>query len=65
MARKLLETRVLTLAAPAYLDRYGVPLTPHDLPRHETILFRLPIFPSLEVLTERRGVWTLRYLGGW
>ena len=42
IARKLLETRVLTYAAPAYLKRYGVPDTPHDLLRHETILFRDP-----------------------
>lgn len=42
IARKLLETRVLTCAAPAYLERYGVPDTPHDLLRHETILFRDP-----------------------
>jgi DNA-binding transcriptional LysR family regulator len=42
IARKLLETRVLTCAAPAYLDRHGVPATPHDLLNHETILFRDP-----------------------
>jgi DNA-binding transcriptional LysR family regulator len=43
IARKLLETRILTCAAPAYLDGHGVPLTPHDLLRHETILFRDPL----------------------
>jgi DNA-binding transcriptional LysR family regulator len=43
IARKLLETRVLTCAAPAYLHRRGAPLTPHDLLRHETILFRDPL----------------------
>jgi DNA-binding transcriptional LysR family regulator len=43
IARKLLETRVLTCAAPAYLARRGVPLTPHDLLRHEAILFRDPL----------------------
>src|ERR1700730_16916938 len=43
IARKLLETRVLTCAAPAYLDRHGAPLTPHDLLRHEMILFRDPL----------------------
>jgi DNA-binding transcriptional LysR family regulator len=42
IARKLLETRVVTCAAPAYLDRHGVPTTPHDLLEHETILFRDP-----------------------
>lgn len=42
IARKLLETPVLTLAAPAYLERHGVPLTPHDLAHHEALLFRDP-----------------------
>jgi DNA-binding transcriptional LysR family regulator len=43
IARKLLETRVLTCAAPVYLDRHGTPSTPHDLSDHETILFRDPL----------------------
>jgi len=43
IARKLLETRVVTCAAPAYLERRGVPKTPHDLLNHETILFRDPL----------------------
>jgi len=42
IARKILETRVLTCAAPAYLERRGMPATPHDLVDHETILFRDP-----------------------
>jgi DNA-binding transcriptional LysR family regulator len=42
IARKLLEARVLTCAAPAYLERHGVPRTPHDLINHEAILFRDP-----------------------
>jgi len=42
VARKILETRVLTCAAPAYLERRGMPATPHDLVDHETILFRDP-----------------------
>ena len=42
IARKILETRVLTCAAPAYLERRGIPATPHDLVDHETILFRDP-----------------------
>jgi DNA-binding transcriptional LysR family regulator len=43
IARKLFETRVLTCAAPAYLNRRGAPATPQDLLRHETILFRDPL----------------------
>jgi DNA-binding transcriptional LysR family regulator len=42
IVRKLLDTRVLTCAAPAYLDRYGTPRTPHDLLHHEALLFRDP-----------------------
>ncbi|HLZ65355.1 MAG TPA: LysR family transcriptional regulator [Aliidongia sp.] len=42
IARKLLETRVLTVAAPAYLARHGEPRTPHDLVHHEALLFRDP-----------------------
>jgi DNA-binding transcriptional LysR family regulator len=42
IARKLLETRVLTVAAPAYLARHGEPRSPHDLVHHETLLFRNP-----------------------
>lgn len=42
IARKLLETRVLTCAAPAYLEERGEPLTPQDLVHHEALLFRDP-----------------------
>jgi DNA-binding transcriptional LysR family regulator len=44
VARKLLETNVLTVAAPAYLKRCGRPLTPQDLTRseHTCIEFRDP-----------------------
>ena len=42
ITRKLLETPVLTVAAPAYLNRYGEPQSPHDLVHHEALLFRDP-----------------------
>jgi len=42
IVRKLFETRVLTCAAPAYLERRGMPQTPHDLVHHEGVLFRDP-----------------------
>jgi DNA-binding transcriptional LysR family regulator len=42
IARKLLDTRVLTVAAPAYLAQHGVPESPHDLVHHEVLLFRDP-----------------------
>jgi DNA-binding transcriptional LysR family regulator len=42
IARKLLETRVLTVAAPAYLERHGEPRSPQDLIHHQALLFRDP-----------------------
>jgi DNA-binding transcriptional LysR family regulator len=42
IARKLLETSILTCAAPAYLEKHGEPRTPHDLVHHELLLFRDP-----------------------
>jgi DNA-binding transcriptional LysR family regulator len=42
IVRKLLETRILTVAAPAYLEKHGEPRSPHDLVRHEALLFRDP-----------------------
>jgi DNA-binding transcriptional LysR family regulator len=42
IARKLLETFIVTCAAPAYLEKHGEPRTPHDLVHHELLLFRDP-----------------------
>lgn len=42
IARKLLEAPILTVAAPAYLERHGTPRSPHDLVHHEALLFRDP-----------------------
>jgi len=42
IARKLLDTAILTVAAPAYLERHGTPRSPHDLVHHEALLFRDP-----------------------
>ena len=44
VARKLLETRVVTCASPGYLKQHGEPLTPQDLIQHEheAVLFRDP-----------------------
>ena len=43
IARKLLETRILACAAPAYLARHGAPEHPRDLERHECLMFRDPV----------------------
>jgi DNA-binding transcriptional LysR family regulator len=44
VARKLLETRILTVAAPSYLKKHGRPLAPADLEKglHTCIQFRDP-----------------------
>lgn len=43
VARKLLESRIITVAAPSYLARHGRPATPQDLEKdHVCILFREP-----------------------
>jgi len=38
-ARKILESRRVIVAAPDYLERYGLPGTPDDLDRHNCLLF--------------------------
>ncbi|RDS81121.1 LysR family transcriptional regulator [Dyella monticola] len=44
IARKLLDTRILTVASPAYLKRHGRPITPTDLSKddHACIQYRDP-----------------------
>lgn len=42
IARKLLDSPVLTVAAPAYLERRGRPAHPRDLSAHHCICFRDP-----------------------
>ena len=43
VARKLLETRVVTVATPAYLKEHGRPLLPSDLATHVCIQVRSPV----------------------
>jgi DNA-binding transcriptional LysR family regulator len=42
VARHLLDTRILTVAAPRYLAQHGRPETPEDLARHACLQFRDP-----------------------
>lgn len=42
-ARKLLETLVLTCAAPSYLATHGTPRLPQDLEQHECLMARDPV----------------------
>jgi DNA-binding transcriptional LysR family regulator len=43
VVRKLLDTRILTVAAPAYLERHGRPTKPSDLTAHACLQFRDPV----------------------
>jgi len=40
MARKLLDTRTITVASPGYLERHGQPQSPRDIEQHACILVR-------------------------
>jgi DNA-binding transcriptional LysR family regulator len=42
IARKILETRIITCASPSYLARRGTPKVPKDIVNHEALLFRDP-----------------------
>lgn len=50
-ARKLGETRRVIVASPAYLARYGAPLAPEDLHRHNCLNFNFrrvePVWPFM------------------
>lgn len=43
IVRKLMETRILTCAAPSYLAKHGTPEHPRDLEQHECLMFRDPV----------------------
>jgi DNA-binding transcriptional LysR family regulator len=42
IAQKLLETRIITCAAPSYIAAHGEPRHPSELTRHDCIMFRDP-----------------------
>jgi DNA-binding transcriptional LysR family regulator len=43
VARRLQETRVLTVASPAYVAEHGRPKNPEDVSRHQRIMFYNPV----------------------
>jgi len=43
VARKMMETRIVTVAAPSYIRRRGMPSKPEDLEQHQCIHFRDPV----------------------
>ena len=44
--RKIMDTPRILCAAPAYLERHGLPRTPKDLRRHNCLLLRYPRSPE-------------------
>ncbi|QYK01862.1 LysR family transcriptional regulator [Shewanella psychrotolerans] len=42
VARHIIDERVHFFASPEYLEKVGTPLTPEELPKHNSILFRYP-----------------------
>jgi DNA-binding transcriptional LysR family regulator len=55
IARKLLDTRILTVAAPSYLEQHGRPVKPADLASHQCIQYRDPQSRRLFAWEFRRG----------
>ena len=53
VARRLTDTRILTVASPGYIARHGRPKHPKDVTQHQRILFPNP-------LTARPFEWELR-----
>ena len=53
VARRLTDTRILTVASPGYIERHGRPKHPEEVARHQRILFPNP-------LTSRPFEWEFR-----
>ena len=47
ICRKLASSRRLLVAAPSYVERYGVPRMPEDLARHNCLLYRIGNEPCM------------------
>ncbi|WP_420996808.1 LysR family transcriptional regulator [Cupriavidus sp. 30B13] len=43
VARKLLDTRIITVASPGYVAAHGRPASPRDVSRHQRIMFYDPV----------------------
>jgi len=56
VAKRLLETHTLTVAAPAYVKRRGMPRAPSELARHDCILMKNTLSgETLSVWSYRKG----------
>lgn len=55
VARPLAPVQMVICAAPAYLERHGIPRTPQDLSRHQCLLYSYSDQPSLWTLLGDAG----------
>lgn len=66
ITRRLIQTRLLIVAAPSYWEEHGVPQTPSDLLQHECITLRLLKRAILDYWEfEREGVREAVPVSGW
>lgn len=49
ISRRLLQSRILTVASPGYLQKYGTPTAPADLESHQAITYSYMKHPNLWV----------------
>lgn len=64
VARRMVLTRRVLCASPAYLARHGAPTLPQDLTQHNCLIFQLGGRPSRRWRFERDGQWTEVRVGG-
>lgn len=64
VARRMVLTRRVLCASPAYLARHGAPTLPQDLVQHNCLVFQLGGRPSRRWRFERDGQWTEVRVGG-
>jgi DNA-binding transcriptional LysR family regulator len=55
IARKLLETRIITVASPRYIDKHGKPGSPEEVRGHQRIMFYNPVAAKPFEWEFRRG----------
>jgi DNA-binding transcriptional LysR family regulator len=55
VSRRLGSTQLVCCAAPAYLERHGVPRTPEDLAQHECLLYTYGTTPNVWTFTGPDG----------
>lgn len=54
VARRLTPSKRVVCASPAYLDRWGVPMTPHDVAKHNCLVYQGSIYQDFWRFTKGR-----------